>query len=44
MQLNTNKTLTKDPMVTMTNQKNNDWIGKTNIYMTNCNLRTELKT
>jgi hypothetical protein len=32
VKLNTNKTLTKDSRVTMTNQKNKDRIGETNIW------------
>ena len=31
MKFNTNKTLTKDVIVKMTNQKNKDQIGKNNI-------------
>jgi len=32
MKLNTNKTLTKDLGVKITNQKNKDWIGENNIW------------
>jgi len=31
VKLNTNKTLTRDQRITMTNQKNKDRIGETNI-------------
>ena len=43
MKLKTNKTLTKEPRRKIRNQNNNDQIEK-NIYMTNYNLRTKLKT
>jgi hypothetical protein len=43
MKLKTNKTLTKELGVKMKNQRNKEWIGKKK-YMTNCNLRTKLKT
>jgi hypothetical protein len=32
MKLNTNKTLTKDLRVKITNQKNKNWIGENNIW------------
>jgi len=44
MKLKTNKTLTKELGVKMKNQRNKEWIGKKKQYMTNCNLRTKLKT
>jgi hypothetical protein len=40
--LKTNKTLTKESMIKMRNQKNKDQIKKK--YMTNYNLKTELKS
>jgi hypothetical protein len=39
MKLNTNKTLTKDLGVKITNQKNKDWIGENNIW----HKKTKLK-